>query len=130
MDSAKQSNDRYFAGVAVLAVCPLTEAKKVLVGYLAGFEPAVARVLIDRRPAWLDDWIAGKLAGQVPDMSWTLLRSLYGQASARSRNTTGIFGSWPPARWALSPKENGVSRSANSCWQRPICWKTCGGYSK
>src|SRR5262245_8682743 len=54
---AVYSNNYEFAVLAVLAVCPLSEAKKLNVGMFQRHENAAFKILDDRRPEWVDEWI-------------------------------------------------------------------------
>jgi uncharacterized protein DUF6493 len=62
------------AELAVLAFCPLTQTERVD-GRLTP-ENCILRVLIDRKPGWIDEWIAGKYTTQSADLDWYFLREL------------------------------------------------------
>lgn len=57
-----------FLQLAALAVCPLGTVKKITSFY--EFEPAALKVLCDRRPDWIDKWIADTLAKNRFSISW------------------------------------------------------------
>lgn len=83
-------SQREFASVAVLATCPLSQAR-VVRGFLESFEPAALQVLVDRRPAWIDDWVASKLAGQWWEIRWTFLRSLIREGVCEKPRSEGYI---------------------------------------
>src|SRR5262245_50023875 len=73
---APWSNDWEFAALAVLAMCSLSDARKLEVRFFQRQEEAAAKILIDRRPEWLDEWVDAKLSAEHPEISWELLRAL------------------------------------------------------
>jgi hypothetical protein len=70
------SNDIEFAGLAILAIGPSAEVRKVNVSHIQRQGDAVVKILIDRRPEWIDEWINHKLSLSPPQISWNLLREL------------------------------------------------------
>jgi hypothetical protein len=65
------------AQLAVLAVCPLTDAKRVNARFIRhGDDSHVARVLTDRRPEWIDGWVDLKLKPEWKQINWCTLRCL------------------------------------------------------
>jgi hypothetical protein len=66
-----------FAGLAVLAVCPLSECKKVGFSIHGRQDQPAIKILADRRPEWIDDWISHKLSQDFfQTISWSMLRAL------------------------------------------------------
>jgi hypothetical protein len=94
------SNDYEFAGLGVLAVGPLSEARKVEVGFFQRQEEAVIKLLIDRRPDWIDDWVSHKLDQDYPRLSWKLLRALVCAGVCRKPDSRGyaLVMSWGALR--------------------------------
>ncbi|HUT88380.1 MAG TPA: DUF6493 family protein [Thermoguttaceae bacterium] len=62
--------------VAILAVCPLSSARKAVGGSGDKFDPAIIKVLTDRRPTWIDQWVEHKLQQEHPNVTWNVLRAL------------------------------------------------------
>ncbi|WP_254507506.1 DUF6493 family protein [Anatilimnocola floriformis] len=60
--------------LAVLAVGPLAAAKRVDSFY--HFETAAIKILSDRRPDWLDQWVALQMSKKYPAISWWMFREL------------------------------------------------------
>ncbi len=75
-------NDRslhHLQGVAelgVLAVGPLSQAKKIAASDYGDNVTAFRKVLLDRRPEWIAEWVEAKLEGEFPEIGWETLRAL------------------------------------------------------
>lgn len=82
------SNYRAYLELAVLAVGPSAAVKKL--ESFHDLEPEAAKILCDRKPDWLDQWIAAKLAKNFPLMSWWMFRELL-RAGACSKPTTEAY---------------------------------------
>src|SRR5262245_59675764 len=75
----KQPNaisDQEFGSLAVLAVCPLSEARKVDPLLFHRHEATAVRILVDRKPEWLAAWIDEKLASEFARITWRFVQSL------------------------------------------------------
>ncbi len=69
-------DSRAFAALAVLGVGTLADARKAGVDYLQCHEEAAIKLLVDRRPEWIEDWVRFKLEEDYPRLSWNMMRSL------------------------------------------------------
>jgi hypothetical protein len=67
----------FVADLAVLAFCPLSQAKRVdCVNLKEPWRKDVIQVLLDRRPDWLDAWIDAKYDVQFGHVDWEVLYQL------------------------------------------------------
>ncbi len=73
---AHWSGEYQTAGIATLAFCSRAEAQKVSGRFDRRYAPTAVRVLTDRRPEWIDDWVTRKMTGPVSDITWRFLRAL------------------------------------------------------
>ena len=65
------------ARLAVMGVGSAAQAKKLPTWYLQPEEQEIlVRILTDRRPVWLDSWLAGRLEDQFPGINWRSIRTL------------------------------------------------------
>jgi hypothetical protein len=78
------------ADLAVLGVGPLSAARR-----LQGFffdesdQEALRRILVDRRPSWLGDWIAHQLEQEWSPIRWPLMRELVRSGACTRPDTPG-----------------------------------------
>ena len=93
--------------LAVLAVGPLAAVKKIF--FLYDFEPVAVKILNDRRPEWLDRWIAGKLAKR--EFSWWLFRELL-RAGACTKPTSDDYVRFLPS---MTGEAFGLGSAASFC---------------
>ncbi len=94
LTSGPYSRDKYeFAGLGVLGVGSLADARKVAVEYLSFQEAAAIKLLIDRRPEWIDEWVRHKLEDDYPRLSWRLMRALINAGVCRKPETPGYAAS-------------------------------------
>lgn len=67
----------FVADLAVLAFCPLPQAKRVeCVNLKESWRDDVIQVLLDRRPDWLDAWIDAKYDVRFGHVDWEILYQL------------------------------------------------------
>lgn len=67
----------FVADLAVLAFCPLSQAKRVeCVNLKESWREDVIQVLLDRRPDWLDAWIDAKYDVRFGHVDWDVLYQL------------------------------------------------------
>ncbi|MEW5822145.1 MAG: DUF6493 family protein [Cyanobacteriota bacterium] len=65
------------AGLAVLAFCSFTSARKINARfYEKNKEDTLIKILSDRKPEWINEWINEKLKGEWQQISWETLRTL------------------------------------------------------
>ena len=93
----------YRAGLAVLALCPLSVAKKM--DWFARdreHDSAVVRVLADRRPPWIDSWLDALLSTSSPNLPFRIVRELVRAGLAQTPDAAGyatVF-SWHHLTWS------------------------------
>ena len=61
--------------LAVLATGPLSDARRIR-GMIFQHEAATIKVLVDRRPDWIDAWLDHMLSARRSFISWNVVRSL------------------------------------------------------
>jgi len=80
------------AQLAVLAVCPLTDAKRVNARFIGCTDDGhVAKVVTDRRPEWIDDWVDLKLKPEWKQIDWGTLRYLITAGVCRKPTCDGYI---------------------------------------
>lgn len=63
--------------LAILGVCPLSVTRKLDIWYVRDeYEAALLKVLGDRRPDWIDEWLEFRLDEEFHGLSWRLVRQL------------------------------------------------------
>jgi hypothetical protein len=89
------------SALAILAVGPSSAARKLHSWMYWREEDAVARVLGDRRPDWVDGWLEAQLAEPHVGASWSLIQALRARGVARKPTGAGYlralvshFGAW------------------------------------
>jgi hypothetical protein len=66
------------AEIAVLGLCPISKARRIRFEFWNRHETheSVTRVLFDRRPVWIADWVEHCLDQEFAEISWATLRTL------------------------------------------------------
>lgn len=75
------------AKIAVLGVCPLSVARKM--EYCR--RGAVVKVLADRRPEWLGEWLEHRLNGEWPTIEWEVVRGLVKAGGCSKPDCEGYY---------------------------------------
>jgi hypothetical protein len=78
---------RGYLQLAVLAVAPWSVVRKPTFGFFHNFEEAATKILIDRRPEWLERWVDARLNDDFAMISWHMLHQLV-QAEACPKPAT------------------------------------------
>lgn len=69
----------YVAGLGVLAFGPLSQAKKIDPHFLGDWQDSrstcLAKILADRKPTWINEWISHHFEAEYPRLEW---RTLWG----------------------------------------------------
>lgn len=81
------------AGLAVLGVCPFSESRRVepQPAHLVEYSDAMRRILLDRRPEWIERWFSEQLDRDVLEMSWTTARTLVREGICRRPQSDGYI---------------------------------------
>jgi len=119
------------ASLAVLGVCPLSQAKRL--GWLGTdrYQDAFLRVIEDRRSDWLQEWLEHLLAQEWPGVSWDAVSALVKRGICERPRSDGYIrlmanGMACLTRATGSPCAPSVSVS----WRiRDCSRKRCGGCS-
>ena len=98
------SDQKETADIALLAVGPISKTKRVnlLSGDDESRDQLLAKILSDRRPAWIDDWIAEKLKGDWKQINWCTLRTLIKSGVCQKPSSEGyieLMASSMPGPW-------------------------------
>ncbi|MCZ6874532.1 MAG: DUF6493 family protein [bacterium] len=65
------------AEFAVLGLCPLSQAQRVRGNFCYGSAASIfLKVIGDRRPDWIDQWLEVRLADEIVGLSWQMLQQL------------------------------------------------------
>jgi hypothetical protein len=93
--------------LALMAVGPFAKAKAGLKFWAeyseARFQEAFLRVIIDRRPDWIDRWIEAELDSSMSHLiSWTAIRSLIRAGACRKHSTRAYWRWMVHAVWGQS----------------------------
>ena len=65
------------AQLTVLAMCPFSSVKQLTLWYISNDkEHAMVKVLLDRKPDWLQDWLEFRLEKEMPGLTWDTIRKL------------------------------------------------------
>ena len=87
------------AELAILAVGPLSQAKKVHISTYhmrQGVDQnTVLKIMRDRRPAWIDDWIAAALAGDSLSVDWGTLSGLIKEGVCQKPTSEDYYRAMP-----------------------------------
>jgi hypothetical protein len=84
------SREEEIAVLGVLATGSLADAGKLHVTFFKCQEDAAIKILIDRRPEWIENWVDRKLDGPYYDrISWKLLRALICAGVCRKPDSPG-----------------------------------------
>lgn len=87
------------ARLAVLAVGPLSQAKKVQLWWHHiredDKENPLLKILRDRRPEWIDDWIAAALAGDSLSIDWNTLWELIQEGICQKPTSEDYYRAMP-----------------------------------
>jgi hypothetical protein len=96
--------------IAVLAVGPLPQARKVVATWDSSSVERCVRVLLDRRPEWIDEWVESRLGvGFSSRRDWNLIRPLIRHGICR-KPLSDAYISWM-ASAARGGPHDGDSRS-------------------
>jgi len=60
--------------LAVFAMCPLSVTRKINEFFNNEIRDLFVKIIFDRKPEWLDDWIEERLKGNWPRVEWDALR--------------------------------------------------------
>lgn len=85
------SSQNRLASLALFGLCPLSVVKKrnLFVGHDLG--PVIERILRDRRPEWLDDWIAHELDQEWSKIAFEVLRGWIRDGLCRKPTADGYY---------------------------------------
>ena len=86
-----QSRENRNARLALFALAPLSVAKKPDTRVFHDEHVILERIMRDRRPEWLDDWIAFELEKQFPSVSFPLLRGWIREGVCAKPESDGYF---------------------------------------
>lgn len=89
--------------LAALAVCPLSTLKRVELWSHWKQEDSILRVLTDRRPDWVGEWVEHKLDQEFSGLSWRIIQELRNRGLCDKPTSAGYirmmvnhFMVWPP----------------------------------
>ena len=77
--------------IAVLAVCPFSQARKIDIHFAPEHEPGFLKVLRDRRPDWIDKWVDLKLQDEFVGIRWEVLQTLINDGVCRKPTSDGYI---------------------------------------
>lgn len=91
------------ASLAVLAFCPISFTKKIG-GRSYDYEDFLIKILLDRKPDWILQWVEQKLSGEWIDIRWNTVRTLVQENVCPKPEVEGYYqlmvqdllGTWGP----------------------------------
>ena len=91
--------------LALLAMCPLSVVKRMDLWHMASEEEALLiEVLLDRQPAWLDQWLEVRFEKDMPGISWKGVQTLIRAGACKKPTGDGYIKSM--ASYFLTWEEN------------------------
>lgn len=77
--------------LAAFALCPISVLKKNDLFISAEHEEAFQQIIIDRKPEWLDDWIAFDLESEFPRIRFSILRNWIKEGVCHKPSVDGYY---------------------------------------
>ncbi len=104
------------ARYAMLAVCPFSKVKRVRAGsqYSEEANQYLVKILSDRQPDWIDEWIGERLKGEWKQIDWLTLRALIKKGVCQKPASDGyleLMASSMPGSWGEKDDDNFIPLS-------------------
>ncbi len=77
--------------LALFALCPVSAVKKTDVFVNWSYRDGLGQILLDRRPEWLDGWIAHDLQTEFPTVTFSMLRRWIREGICRKPAADGYY---------------------------------------
>ncbi len=102
---------------AMLAVCPFSKVKKVGGRHIYSEEEdqCLVKILSDRRPDWIDEWIIERLKSEWKEIDWLSLRALIKRGICKKPTSDGyieLMASSMPGYWGEREEDHFIPLSA------------------
>lgn len=80
------------AQLALLAACPASVVKRMVLWYMKpSHQKLMVKILLDRRPSWLQEWIEHRLDQEFQGISWESIRTLVREGACEKPQSDGYL---------------------------------------